>query len=163
MQIKNNPDELLHQAQGPLATAHAMVKYSSDSEGGRIARYFAHHDLMVMLSKAAGYRKAERPLKLYLKMLEMRGIQKPSPAQLRHMQEATYSPADELDRLAIQMIQGLPLYPTNEDERSKGLQAIATIRRYTDEHWVMPSGDERDLLDRLAALQLAYMPEAGRA
>jgi hypothetical protein len=79
MQIKKNPDKYLQEAQGPLRLAECMILHGSDTTEGRYARFFAHQDLCHLLSKVAGYRKAERPLKLYLYMLEQKGIQEPPP------------------------------------------------------------------------------------
>ena len=90
------PNTLLHRAQAPLRFAEQCILHGSDTLEGRYARYLAHHDLRVILAEAAGFRKAERPLKLFLYMLERKGIEEPPRSVIQQI--FAPSPAEILDR-----------------------------------------------------------------
>jgi hypothetical protein len=118
MQLKKNPT-LLQMAQAPLTMAEALLKSDSDTESARHARYLIHWDLQQLLAMAAGYRKAERPLKLFMDMLEIKGMKQPPASVIKEVYGPTV--AEILDQQVTETIDGMPLQPPTEEARMLGL------------------------------------------
>lgn len=161
MQLK--PDKLLHEAQVHFHTAEQLIRYGSNTREGMIARYIVRSGLKGILARAFGNRKAERPLKLFIDMLEQRGVTPPGTVELAHIHIDSFEYIDVFDKELIQIITDFPLYPQCEEDREAKMEMLDRIANMIRTHGNLAMPEHRAYHHHLAMLRFAYFPAGGNA